>query len=132
MNKIAGLATEKPATGRPAAATSSSEDQKVASLSPTDEGLSPTDISKSVQLELRRVGCVASDADGRWNGASQRALILFNKYARTNFDVKVASVDTLDAIKSRPTRVCPTCLRSRVQSRRRPMCQNCLQRGLSH
>jgi len=107
MNKIAGLATEKPATGRPVAATASSEDQKVASLSPTDEGLSPTDISKSVQLELRRVGCFASDADGQWSGASQRALMLFNKYARTNFDVKVASVDTLDAIKSRPTRVCP-------------------------
>jgi hypothetical protein len=32
---------------------------------------------------------------------------LFNQHAGTKFDVKVASVDTLDAIKLKPARICP-------------------------
>jgi hypothetical protein len=60
-----------------------------------------------VQTELRRVGCLTSEADGQWNGASQRSLSLFNRYAGTKFDVKVASTDALDAIKLKPSRVCP-------------------------
>jgi hypothetical protein len=34
-------------------------------------------------------------------------MALFNRHARTKFDVKVASVDALDAIKLKPARVCP-------------------------
>ena len=34
-------------------------------------------------------------------------LTLFNQHAGTKFDVKVASVDALDAIKLKPARVCP-------------------------
>ncbi len=62
---------------------------------------------KSVQTELRRVGCLAAAADGEWNAASQRSLALFNKNAGTKFDVKLASLDALDAIKLKPARVCP-------------------------
>jgi hypothetical protein len=46
-------------------------------------------------------------ADGDWNAASQRSLTQFNRYAGTRLDAKVASVDTLDAIKSKNSRVCP-------------------------
>jgi hypothetical protein len=60
-----------------------------------------------VQIELRRVGCLSSEADGQWNAASQRSLSLFNRYAGTKFDVKLASTDALDAIKLKPSRVCP-------------------------
>jgi len=60
-----------------------------------------------VQAELRRVGCLTGAADGDWNTASQRSLTLFNRYAGTRLDAKVASVDTLDAIKLKPSRVCP-------------------------
>jgi uncharacterized caspase-like protein len=66
-----------------------------------------TDINKSVQLELRRVGCLTGAADGEWNAASQHSLTLFNRNAGTKLDAKTASLDTLDAIKQKPSRVCP-------------------------
>jgi hypothetical protein len=68
---------------------------------------SPAELAKSVQTELRRVGCLTGDADGEWNKASRRSLELFNKSAGTRLDVKLASLDALDAIKSRTARVCP-------------------------
>lgn len=67
----------------------------------------PADITRSVQAELRRVGCLTGAADGDWNGASQRSLTQFNRYAGTKLDAKVASVETLDAIKQKSSRVCP-------------------------
>jgi uncharacterized caspase-like protein len=65
------------------------------------------DVPRLLQLELDRVGCNTGAVDGNWNIAAQRALDLFNKYAGTKLDVRIASVDTLDAIKSRTARVCP-------------------------
>jgi uncharacterized caspase-like protein len=68
---------------------------------------SATELVKSVQTELRRVGCLTGSVDGEWNKASRRSLELFNKNAGTGLDVKLASLDALDAIKSKPARVCP-------------------------
>ena len=65
------------------------------------------DVTKSVQAELRRVGCLTGNADGNWNNSSQRSLTQFNRYAGTRLDTKVASVDTLDTIKLKSSRVCP-------------------------
>ena len=65
------------------------------------------DLTKSVQAELRRVGCLSGNADGAWNSAAQRSLTQFNRYAGTKLDTKVASVDTLDTIKLKSSRVCP-------------------------
>lgn len=83
--------------------------QKVAAVAPTSSqpSLSPAETAKLVQSELRRVGCLATAADGDWNASSQRSLTLFNKYAGTKFDAKLASFDALDAIKAKPGRVCP-------------------------
>ncbi|MBB4260749.1 MULTISPECIES: caspase family protein [unclassified Bradyrhizobium] len=84
------------------------ENQKVAALSPgPTPTLSAADLAKSVQSELRRVGCLTSAAEGEWSSAAQRSLTLFNKYAGTQLDVKIASVDALDALKAKPGRVCP-------------------------
>ncbi|WP_439403178.1 caspase family protein [Bradyrhizobium sp. DASA03068] len=84
-------------------------EQKVAAVAPTQSppSLSPQETAKLVQSELRRVGCLASNADGDWNATSQRSLALFNKHAGTKFDAKLASFDALDAIKAKPGRVCP-------------------------
>jgi hypothetical protein len=90
-------------------------DTKVAALAPADKpnlaSLSTAtpqgEVTKSVQSELRRVGCLSSEADGNWNTASQRSLSLFNRYAKTKFDTKLASTDALDSIKSKTDRVCP-------------------------
>ncbi|MDD1516325.1 MULTISPECIES: caspase family protein [Bradyrhizobium] len=84
-------------------------EQKVAAVTPTQSSpsLSPQETAKLVQSELRRVGCLAAAADGDWNASSQRSLTLFNKYAGTKFDAKLASFEALDAIKAKPGRVCP-------------------------
>ena len=68
---------------------------------------SPAELAKSVQSELRRVGCFTGSADGAWNKASRRSLELFNSSAGTKLDVKLASLDALDAIKAKTVRVCP-------------------------
>jgi uncharacterized caspase-like protein len=97
-------AANRPAAGPPAATAQGEKPTNLASLPPSP---SPADIAKSVQIELRRVGCLSAAADGEWNGASQRSLALFNRHAGTKLDVKIASVDTLDAIKLKSSRVCP-------------------------
>ncbi|MFK4590557.1 putative caspase-like protein [Bradyrhizobium diazoefficiens] len=80
-------------------------EQKVAALSPAPAStLSAADLTKSVQSELRRVGCLSAAADGDWSATSQRSLTLFNRYAGTQLDVKLASVDALDALKAKPGR----------------------------
>jgi Caspase domain len=65
------------------------------------------DIPRLLQIELRRVGCNTGSVDGNWNAAAQRSLDLFNKYAGMKLDVKVASLDALDAVKGKSTRICP-------------------------
>jgi len=84
-------------------------EQKVAAVAPTaaQTNLSPQEMAKLLQSELRRVGCLATPVDGDWNASSQRSLTLFNKYAGTEFNAKLASFDALNAIKSKPGRICP-------------------------
>ena len=86
------------------ASTASPAGTNVASLTPA---ATPADLSRSVQTELGRVGCFSGQADGNWNTSSQRSLSQFNRYAGTKLDVKVASTDALDTVKSRQSRVCP-------------------------
>ena len=83
---------------------------KVATLTPpADKSDQPTtaDLPRSLQSELRRVGCHTGSIDSNWNAASQRSLDLFNKHAGMKLEVKVASVDALDAVKAKPGRICP-------------------------
>ncbi len=87
----------------------------VASLTPpSNQPRPPTaaDIPRLVQIELARVGCNNGSVDGNWNGASQKSLGLFNQYAGTRFDVKIASLDALEVIRGRTGRICPLiCIR---------------------
>ncbi|MGY4178428.1 hypothetical protein ACVIHH_003719 [Bradyrhizobium sp. USDA 4518] len=85
-------------------------DTKVAALpSPQApvQSTAPTELAKSLQTELRRVGCFTGSADGEWDTASRRSLERFNQNAGTRFDAKAASADALDAIKLKTARVCP-------------------------
>jgi uncharacterized caspase-like protein len=91
-------------------------DQAIVSLTPSDE-TNPVvpksdrpasgEIPRLLQSELRRVGCKIGKVDGAWNASSRAALTLFNENAGTKLDVKVASIDALDAVRSRAARVCP-------------------------
>jgi len=87
------------------------EAAKVASVEPAREVVksdSPAqDIPRLLQSELKRVGCKIGDVDSEWNASSRRALSSFNDKAGTKFDVKVASIDALDAVKAKTGRVCP-------------------------
>jgi uncharacterized caspase-like protein len=65
------------------------------------------DIPRLLQSELRRVGCNTGSIDGKWNAAAQKSLDLFNRHAGTTLDVRVASLDALDVVKSKPARICP-------------------------
>ena len=107
--KITAINTSDRGSASPPAEKSQGDKQgeKSVNVASLTTGPPPADLTKSVQTELRRVGCLTADANGEWNAASQRSMALFNRHAKTKFDVKVASVDALDAIKLKPARVCP-------------------------
>ncbi|MBR1126537.1 caspase family protein [Bradyrhizobium lablabi] len=90
-----------------AAAAPAAPRQDNTNLAAMSTGVSQIEVTKSVQTELRRVGCLKEEADGNWNTTSQRSLTLFNRYARTNVDTRLASTDALDTIKQKQSRVCP-------------------------
>ncbi|RXH29038.1 caspase (peptidase) [Bradyrhizobium nanningense] len=73
---------------------------------------SKAELAKSVQAELRRVGCLSGPADGDWDAASRRALELYNKNAGSTLDAKAASAEALEAIKLKSARVCPLACKS--------------------
>jgi uncharacterized caspase-like protein len=92
------------------------EAEKVASLTPSQTTppapppspqIDQADIARLLQAHLKRVGCNSGNVDGNWDDSSRKALDLFNKNAQTRFDIKLASLDALDAVRSKPDRVCP-------------------------
>jgi hypothetical protein len=97
------------APDRPKETEEAKVDTKIAALPDPQVPAPPpqAELAKSVQTELRRVGCFTGSANGEWNAASRRSLELFNKHAGAKLDAKLASVDALDAIKLKPARVCP-------------------------
>jgi uncharacterized caspase-like protein len=101
---LAGAAASTPPTAPTAAAPAAAPATNVASL---NAGSPQADLSRSLQSELRRVGCLTTSTDGEWNAASQRSLTQFNRFAGTKFDTKTASNDALDAVKQKSSRVCP-------------------------
>ncbi|MBR0800054.1 caspase family protein [Bradyrhizobium jicamae] len=102
------LAADKAAAGQAAAAVPPpAPADKTTTVAALTAGSPQADIVKSVQTELRRVGCLTTAADGDWNAASQRSLAQFNRYAGTRLDARTASPDTLDAVKLKQSRVCP-------------------------
>jgi uncharacterized caspase-like protein len=88
----------------------------LATLAPSEQRLEATrmpsvpsaeEIARLLQTELRRVGCNTGAVDGKWNAAAQKSLELFNKGAGTTFDTRLASLDTLDFVRSKSARICP-------------------------
>jgi uncharacterized caspase-like protein len=100
----AATAERNRVTLAPAPAPAAEKNINVASLSPAP---SQTEVTKSVQSELRRVGCYSGNADGDWDQSSKRSLSEFNRNAGLKLDVKTANADTLNAIKQKQSRVCP-------------------------
>jgi uncharacterized caspase-like protein len=100
------LAAEQAKAGEARAA----EQSKIASIAPSETRATQpaaSDIPRLLQAELKRVGCKSGDVASEWNASARKALGLFNSNAGTKLDVKVASIDALDAVKSKTGRVCP-------------------------
>jgi uncharacterized caspase-like protein len=74
---------------------------------PAAPAMDAADIARLLQAHLKRVGCDPGGTDGSWSGTSQRALDNFNRHAGTSFDIKMASLDALDAVRAKSGRVCP-------------------------
>jgi uncharacterized caspase-like protein len=89
------------------AALTPSQASPQASPPPASPPIDQADVARLLQAHLKRVGCNSGNLDGNWDDSSRRALELFNKNAQTKFDVKLASLDALDAVRARPDRVCP-------------------------
>jgi Caspase domain len=88
---------------------SNGRDDRVVALSvpdKTDQQIA-FELPRALQQELRRVGCITGQVDGKWDATSQRALDLFNKHAGTKLETKVASADALDFVRSKAGRICP-------------------------
>ena len=110
-------ATDKAAADRLAADKAIADDKTsgpVASVAPASPGDTRSNAParhigcpQQLQLELRRVGCNPGSADGDWGPDAQKSLGRFNKSAGTKLDVKVASIDALDVVRSKQGRICP-------------------------
>ncbi|OQW55309.1 MAG: hypothetical protein A4S14_00600 [Proteobacteria bacterium SG_bin9] len=100
---------------RKAAEEKAAANPKVAALSPSDQpapapvvpAMDPGDVARLLQAHLKRVGCDPGNSDGKWDDKSQKALDLFNKNASTKFEIKLASLDALDGVRAKTSRVCP-------------------------
>ena len=113
------LAAQANAAAQAKAAEKAAEkprEQVIAALPPSDQ-VNPKapapdqsvlqDIPRMLQSELKRVGCSVGEVNGEWNGPSRKALDSFNRNAGTKFDIKLASLDALDAVRGKTGRVCP-------------------------
>jgi len=91
----------------PAKVAALTPDKPVTPAAPASPAMDTGDIARLLQAHLKRVGCDPGNSDGKWDDASRRALELFNKNAQTKFDIKLASLDALDAVRGKTDRVCP-------------------------
>jgi hypothetical protein len=115
-DRSAAPVADQPATDKtvasPAVTPENKPAQQLAALPPDTPAakaaeLSAAETSRSLQTELRRVGCYTGTIDDQWTDAARRALDLFNKHAGLKLDVKLASPEALDALQSKSARVCP-------------------------
>jgi uncharacterized caspase-like protein len=105
--KVAAIEQPKPAEQAPAVKPA---EPAVAALPPADVKPAPppsADLPRQLQAELKRVGCKSGEIDDVWSASARKALSSFNESAGTKFDVKLASIDALDAVRAKQGRVCP-------------------------
>jgi len=80
--------------------------RRVAALPGGTGRFTQRDLNRSLQAELRRVGCQTAPASDQWTPASRRSLELFNRHTGLKLDVTLASLDALEAVKGRQAHVC--------------------------
>jgi hypothetical protein len=115
---VAPAAPTSPAAVPPAVAKSDSKTSGGATVATLESanaapsatrmaGPSSTELARVVQLELYRVGCGPSDADGKWNAATREGLRRFSRAAHLKLDLEAPSGATITALQKQKGRVCP-------------------------
>jgi hypothetical protein len=104
--RLAALEQAKPPGS---SAVTSEKPAEVAALPPAADKAAPSQagLNRALQTELRRVGCQVAVAGDDWSATARRSMEQFNKHAKSKLDVKLASLDALDAVKAIKGRVCP-------------------------
>jgi hypothetical protein len=69
-------------------------------------GPTPIELARITQLELYRVGCGTSGADGQWSKATRESLRRFSLAAKVKVDLEAPSELTIAALQKQPGRVC--------------------------
>ncbi len=69
-------------------------------------GPTPIELARITQLELYRVGCGTSEADGQWSKATRESLRRFSVAAKVKLDLETPSELTIAALQKQPGRVC--------------------------
>jgi hypothetical protein len=65
------------------------------------------ELGRSLQFELKRVGCYQGAVNGEFENATREALRSFFKYSALNLQNQDLSVDTIKAVRSFDKRICP-------------------------
>ncbi|MGZ5853914.1 MAG: caspase family protein [Xanthobacteraceae bacterium] len=107
--KLMGDSTVRSSDTRPAQSA-----PVVAAVSPPSQpnpppaaGPAPGEVTRMLQTELVRVGCYSGAINGEWNTPSRRALDAFNRNERTKLDQKAPTLESVNAVREKQTRVCP-------------------------
>ena len=72
-----------------------------------EAGVSSEAIARSIQQELRRVGCDVGAIDGNWGAKTRDALAEFAQLTKEKLSTDKPTTSALEALKVRKERVCP-------------------------
>jgi hypothetical protein len=68
---------------------------------------SATDLTRVIQLELYRLGCGSSEADGKWTVVTREGLRKFNLRTKSKLDTNEPSGAIVAALQKQNGRICP-------------------------
>ena len=80
---------------------------QMAALPPEQTQIQQYELGRSLQLELKRVGCYEGAMNGEFGVATREALRNFVKYSALSLRVDDLSLDTIKAVRGFDKRVCP-------------------------
>ncbi len=78
-----------------------------ANLPPPTLSPNAADITRSLQVELKRVGCFEGAINGVWDGTIKGALAEFARRAKLDVPTDVPTSTAVETVKSKLNRICP-------------------------
>ena len=75
-------------------------------VEPPKPKVDTVEVARVLQVELKRVGCDPLSIDGDWGVSSERAMKEFDRQTHNSLDVKVPSLEAIEAVRSKTERVC--------------------------